>query len=39
MSSRNWWDGLNDVWSEEQAAYLVSGKGINLRDPDYHMGD
>lgn len=39
MTKKNWWDDLGNVWSEEKAIFLTSGKGIDPMHPNHFMGD
>jgi hypothetical protein len=39
MSKKNWWEGLNDVWSDKRVTYLPSGGDIEVTHADYYMGD
>lgn len=35
----NWWEGLNDVWSDKKVTYLPSGGDTKPSDADYYMGE
>lgn len=39
MTKKNWWDDLENCWSEEPTVFLTSGKGIDPMSPKQFMGD